>query len=49
LKVAGDVLEAKGQMAGDVFKEAPFGGNFADDPGHGWPEVARIVLPLAIP
>jgi hypothetical protein len=31
LKVSGDVLEAKGEMAGDVFKEAPFRADFADD------------------
>ncbi len=36
-------------MAGDVFKEAPFRRDLADDPGDGGPEVARIVLPPAVP
>ncbi len=44
MKVSGDVLQTKGQMAGDVFEEAPFGADFADDPGDLGPQVARIVL-----
>lgn len=43
LKVSGDIVEAKGQMAGDIFEEDPLGSCFADDPGDVWPEVARIV------
>jgi len=35
-------------MAGDVFEEAPFGGDFADNAGDGGPEVAGIVLALAV-
>ena len=30
-------------MTGDVFKEDPFGGTFADDPGDLGPEVAGII------
>ncbi len=44
LKVSDDVLQAKGEMACDVFEEAPGGLHFADDPGDVWPEVAVIVF-----
>ena len=30
-------------MTGDVFKEHPFGGTFADDAGNLGPEVAGII------
>ena len=36
-------------MAGDVLEEAPFGANFPDNAGDGRPEVARVVLALAVP
>jgi hypothetical protein len=49
LKVSGDDVETKGQMADDVFKEAPFRGDVLDDPGDGGPEVAGIVFALAVP
>lgn len=39
------MVETKGQMTWDVFKEAPAGLDLADDPGDLWPEMARIVSP----
>ena len=48
LKVAGDVLEAEGQMAGDVLEEAPFRRDLGDDPRDVGPEVARIVPAPAV-
>ena len=36
-------LEAEGDVAGDVFKENPFWGTFADDPGDLGPEMAGII------
>jgi hypothetical protein len=36
-------------MAGDIFKEAPSGGDFADDPGDLGPEVAGVIFPEAVP
>jgi hypothetical protein len=48
LKVSDDVLEAKGEMAGHVLKEAHGGPHFGDDPGDVWPEVSRIMLALAV-
>jgi hypothetical protein len=47
LKVAGNVVETQGQMAGDVFEEAPFRGNLSDDPGDRGPEVSRIIAAFA--
>ena len=35
-------------MAGDVFKEHPFGAAFADDAGDVGPEVARITGPATL-
>ena len=43
LKLSGDMVETKGQMAGDVLEEAPLGADFADDAGNFGPEVAGIV------
>jgi hypothetical protein len=43
LKVAGDVLDAEGQMAGDILEKAPLRRDLADDPRDLGPEVARIV------
>jgi hypothetical protein len=48
LKVADDIVEAEGQMAGDVFKEGPFGPDFSDDACNIGPEVAGIIFALAI-
>jgi hypothetical protein len=42
LKVSNDVSQTKGEMAGDVFEEAPLGGDFADDPRNVGPEVAGV-------
>lgn len=42
-------MQAKGQMAGDVFKEAPFGRNFADDSGDVGPQMPGVVFALAAP
>lgn len=47
LKVAGDVSETKGEMADDVFEEAPLGPDLADDPVDLGPEVARVVFTFA--
>lgn len=44
LKVSGDVLEAEGEMAGDVFEKAPFRRDLADDAGDIGPQVARVFL-----
>jgi hypothetical protein len=44
LKVSDDVLQAKGEMADDIFEEAPFWPDFVNDPGDVWPEVAGIIL-----
>ncbi len=49
LKVAGDVLEAEGQMAGDVLEEAPLRRDLGDDPRDLGPEVARVVAAFAVP
>jgi len=35
-------------MPDDVFEEAPFGPDFADDAGDGGPEVAGIVFAFAV-
>ena len=35
-------------MTWDIFEEAPFRGNFAQDAGHVWPEVARVILPAPL-
>lgn len=35
-------------MADDVFKEAPFWGDFSHDPGNLGPEVAGIIFPFAV-
>ena len=43
LKLSGDVAQTKGQMAGDVLEEAPFGADLADDPGDLGPQVAWVV------
>lgn len=48
MKLSGDVAETKGQMPGDVFKEAPFGLGFTDDPGNLGPEVPGVILALAM-
>ncbi len=48
LKVADDVLQAKGEMAGDVFKEAPFRLHFADNAGDVGPEVPGVLVALAV-
>jgi hypothetical protein len=48
LKVADDIVEAEGQMAGDVFKEGPFGADLSDDTCNIGPEVAGIVLAFAV-
>lgn len=47
LKVSHDVAETQGEMAGDVFEEAPFGRDLADDPGDLGPEVAGVALALS--
>lgn len=47
LKVADDVLQAKGEMVGDVFKEAPFWRDILDDAGDIRPEVSGIVCALS--
>jgi len=47
LKISDDVLQAKGEMADDVFKEAPFWPDFVNDPGDVWPEMARVVFSFA--
>lgn len=49
LKVSGDDIETKGQMAGDVLEEAPFGRNLPNDPGDLGPEVPGVFLALAVP
>jgi hypothetical protein len=49
LKVSDDVLQAKGEMPGDVLEEAPFGADLGDDAGDIGPEVARIRLAFALP
>ena len=36
-------------MPDDVFKEAPFGGDFGNDAGDGRPEVARVILAFPVP
>ncbi|MCF6433200.1 hypothetical protein [Leisingera sp. MMG026] len=48
MKVADDVLQAKGEMAGDVLKEAPFRLHFADDAGNVGPEVPGILAALTV-
>ena len=42
------MVETKGQMAGDVLEEAPFGSGFADDAGDIGPEVAGVTGAKAV-
>ena len=47
LKVSHDVSQTKGEMAGDVLKEAPLRLDLVDDAGNVWPEVAGVMFAFA--
>lgn len=49
MKVCGDDVETKGQVADDVLEKAPFGAGFADDAGDFRPEVAGVGFALPVP
>jgi hypothetical protein len=48
LKVSDDIVEAEGQMAGDVLEEGPARPDFTEDACNIGPEVAGVVRALAV-